>query len=151
MDNNLKRLSENFYPGLIWGIIILIFTGLPGYYIPETITVGKELITVNENGWLSPDKIIHFIMFCGLSFLSLWGYRANFCLNGKSYRIKAILFVSLLTIAYSGLTELLQKYIFTERYCNIFDFMENVVGCILGIIIFIIYYKKKLQKKYTKN
>ena len=51
---------------------------------------------------------------------------------------KVLLFAMLTGIAYGGLTELLQKYVFTGRTCSIYDFIANVAGCIiaLGIILF---------------
>ncbi len=51
-----------------------------------------------------------------------------------------------MSIAYGGLTEFMQKYVFTNRYGSIFDFIADTIGCILGIIFFLFIVQKKLKK-----
>ena len=85
-------------------------------------------------------------MFTGLSFLTIWGYRKEYCERDKAYRVNLQLIVLLTTVTYGGITELLQAYIFNGRYGSIFDFMADVIGCILGIFIFKLVFRKKMIK-----
>ncbi len=133
----MKRLSESFYPGLICASIIMVLMGLPGKYFPTVISFWD---------WLTPDKIVHLILFAVLSFLSLWGYRKILFDPNYKDRKKIIITISLISIAYGGLTELMQKYVFINRYGSIFDFIADTIGCILGIIFFLFIVQKKLKK-----
>lgn len=47
---------------------------------------------------------------------------------------------------YGALTELMQKYVFVNRYGSYFDFLANSIGCVLGVIVFYLYLKKKIKK-----
>ncbi len=111
--------------------------GLPGRCFPTV---------VNFWDWIGPDKIVHFLLFGILAFLALWGYRNKMLSNSNSYKRKTFLLTFILTISYGGLTELLQKYIFINRYGSIFDFIADAIGCVLGIIVFFFCFKKKLKK-----
>ena len=115
----------------------MVLMGLPGKCFPTV---------VNFWDWIGPDKIVHFILFGTFSFLTLWGYRNKLLSKNISYTRKAFLLSFILIISYGALTELLQKYIFINRYGCIFDFYADAIGCVLGIIIFYLYFKKKLKK-----
>ena len=111
--------------------------GLPGKYFPTVVCFWD---------WLSPDKIAHLILFAALSFLSLWGYRNLLFDPNYKNRKKFIAITSLITIAYGGLTELMQKYVFINRYCSVFDFIADTIGCVIGVIIFSFLIQKKNEK-----
>ena len=139
----LKRLSEGIYPGLICAIIIMVLMGLPGKYFPTVVSFWD---------WLGPDKIVHLFLFAVQSFLLLWGYRKKLHTKNISYIKKAFMLTLLLSISYGGLTELLQKYTFTNRYGSLYDFYADAIGCVLGVIVFFLFYKKKLKKiKISEN
>lgn len=135
--NKLKRLSEGIYPGLFFTIVILVLLGLPGNYLP-TVTSFWDVI--------APDKIVHFILFFTLSFLSIWGYRNTLYKKDKRYTIRLFIIVLASNIAFGGLTELLQKHVFHYRSSDISDFFADAIGCIIGISTFFFVYKKKLKK-----
>ena len=133
----VKRLSERFYPGLICAIFIMVLMGLPGKYFPTVVCFWD---------WLGPDKIAHLLLFATFSFLSLWGYR-NILFNiDHPNRKRLFLIISLISILYGGLTELLQKYLFINRYCSLYDFLADTIGCLLGIITFHFLVQKKIKK-----
>lgn len=133
----MKRLSENFYPGLISAILIMVIMGLPGNCFPTVVSFWD---------WLGPDKIVHLFVFGILSFSMLWGYRKKIITQNATSRKYAYLLTILLSISYGGLTELLQKYVFINRYGSIYDLIANAIGCVLGVIVFFLCYKKKLKK-----
>ena len=115
----------------------MILVGLPGSCFPTVKTFWE---------WLGPDKIVHLVMFGLQAFLIPFGYRSDYRQRDDAYR-KRLLWLSLLVAAaYGGLTELLQKYVFTGRNGSLFDFYADVTGCILGVFIFKMSYRKKMKK-----
>ncbi|MBR5603743.1 MAG: VanZ family protein [Bacteroidales bacterium] len=114
----------------------MVLLGLPGSCFPTVVDFWD---------WLGPDKIIHFILFGSLEFLSLWGYRKKIS-SGNNYKRKVYPLTFFLSMIYGGLTEILQKYIFINRYGSIYDFFADAIGCVIGVIIFNFYAKKKLKK-----
>lgn len=139
----MKRLSEDFYPGLIIAIFIMVIMGLPGNYFPKVVSFWD---------WLGPDKVIHLIVFGMLSYSMLWGYRKKILSHDVRYIKKFFLLTLLLSVSYGALTELMQKYVFINRFGSIYDFIADAIGCVLGAIVFFLYYKKKVKKnKNTAN
>ena len=82
-------------------------------------------------------------MYAVFAFLCLWGYRKQFVSNGITYRRKAILLAIVISIAYGGLTELMQEYIVRTRTGDWVDFVADIIGTLLGASIFYLFYKKK--------
>ena len=139
----MKRLSEDFYPGLIIAIFIMVIMGLPGNYFPKVVSFWD---------WLGPDKVIHLIVFGMLSYSMLWGYRKKILSHDVRYIKKSFLLTLLLSVSYGALTELMQKYVFINRFGSIYDFIADAIGCVLGAIVFFLYLKKKVKKnKNTAN
>ncbi len=126
------QFTRNLWPGAIWAFIALLLTGLPGNYFPTIRSFWD---------WLSPDKIVHLIIFGTLSFLILWGYRSQYITSDQRY--KFLVWATVASIFYGGLTEILQKEVFVGRDGNIFDFLANVVGAFLGTLLFYLLYRKK--------
>ena len=133
----MKRLSESFYPGLICASIIMLLMGLPGKYFPTVVCFWD---------WLGPDKIVHLMLFGTLPFITLWGYRKLLFDINYPHRKKIFIIIGLISICYGGMTELLQKYLFINRYGSIYDFIADTAGCILGLIFFHLLVQKKLKK-----
>ena len=139
----MKRLSEDFYPGLIIAIFIMVIMGLPGNYFPKVVSFWD---------WLGPDKVIHLIVFGMLSYSMLWGYRKKILSHDVQYIKKSFLLTLLLSVSYGAITELMQKYVFINRFGSIYDFIADAIGCVLGAIVFFLYFKKKVKKnKNTAN
>jgi len=92
------------WPALACALLILIISGIPSNQIPEIPTFLN---------WLSPDKIVHVIIFGVLSYLILFGNRQQYlkCKNRSYYIIIAVL----LSAVYGLITELLQYFVFIGR------------------------------------
>ena len=133
----MKRLTKDFYPGLITAIVIMRLMGTPGNCFPNVTSFWD---------WLGPDKIVHFIVFGILSFSMIWGYREKIISQNSNTQKKYYLLTLLLSISYGAFTEILQKYIFINRYGSIYDFIADAIGCVLGVIVFFYYFKKKIKK-----
>jgi len=128
---------KNFWPGIIWGCVILALTLLPGNYFPQ---VGSF--------WnlFSPDKLVHLFIFGVFGFLLLTG-------TYKQYpdTINRYIFVwPLLVVVLMGVvTETLQAVLPIGRDANIYDLIANIIGCLLGWVTFSELRKKK--KKYLQT
>ena len=113
----------------------MILCGLPGSCFPKVRAFWD---------WLGPDKIVHLVMFACFSLSIMFGYRKEYCEKGKAYRVNLQLITFIVSVLYAALTELLQAYVFIGRYSSIYDFFANVIGCVLGIFIFKIIFRKKM-------
>ena len=113
------------------GIIILVLTGLPGSCFPRV----KPVVGL--------DKVAHLLMYATFAFFCLWGYRKQFISNGMAYRKKAILLAVVISIAYGGLTEIMQEYLVPSRIGDWVDFAADTVGTLVGVGIFYLFYREK--------
>lgn len=131
---HLKALLKSQWPGILWSIIILVLTGLPGNYFPQVTTFWD---------WLAPDKAVHLFIFGVLTFLLLLGHRKQYPL--KKFRYRPVVFTITVSILYGGLTEFLQSNVFINRDGNVYDFLANTLGCLLGALVFYLAFRKKNQ------
>jgi len=128
----LERLTRNSIPGILCGIVILILTGLPGSLFPRV----KPAIGL--------DKVAHVIMYAGFAFACLWGYRKQFVSNDLSYKKRAILLTIIISIAYGGLTEIMQETITVlHRSGDWRDLIADSIGTGLGILVFYLFFRHK--------
>ncbi len=127
----LDKLTRNSFPGILCGIIILVLTGLPGSVFPKV----KPVVGI--------DKVVHVIMYAGFAFLCLWGYRKQFVSNGKAYRTRALLTTASISVAYGGITELMQEYLVPTRTGDWIDFLADAVGTLVGLLVFCLFFKNK--------
>jgi VanZ family protein len=130
----LKRFFINQWPAILWALFVILITGLPGNYFPEVKSFWD---------WMSPDKVVHLFIFGVFSFLVMHGSRAQYFKGNHRY----VIVITLLTgIAYGGLTELLQYYVFIGRHGNYFDFYANVAGTISGVALFMLLNRKNKKR-----
>jgi len=122
---------RRFWPSLLWALVILILTGIPGKYIPEMVGFWD---------WIGPDKFVHLFIFGTLSFLIFYNLRTQYPTFKK--RFIPVLTVLGITIAYALLTEILQATVFIGRDGNVYDFMANTVGAMAGWLVFRIRFRK---------
>ncbi|HOT88303.1 MAG TPA: VanZ family protein [Bacteroidales bacterium] len=127
------------YPGITWAIFILIVLGIPGDQLSN-----RPFLQIPYF-----DKIIH----TGLFFILVFLLSRGFLFQQKFsflYRF-TIPLVLVIGIAYSGLTELLQAFVFKGRTADINDFIFDVVGCFGGVYVFLFMKKIKLIKEKNKQ
>ena len=128
----MERLTRNSIPGILCGIVILILTGLPGSLFPRV----KPAIGL--------DKVAHILMYAGFAFACLWGYRKQFVSNGLSYQKRAIFLTILISIAYGGLTEIMQETItILHRSGDWRDLIADSIGTGFGVLIFYLFFRRK--------
>jgi len=80
-------------------------------------------------------------MFGMLSFLLLYGMREQYF--KLKYRFFYVSGFIILSMAYGLLTEILQATVFVGRNGNLYDFLADSLGAILGWLTFYLMYRKK--------
>ena len=91
------------------------------------------------------DKIVHTILFLGLSgvlFFDNTGY-----LRFPISKIKIFLSSFILPVATGGLVEILQAFVTKTRSGDLFDFLFDVLGALLGWGIALLINSRYLTKK----
>lgn len=130
-------------PGLIWTMLIALLTLMPGNYIPK-ITPFLD--------WFSPDKLVHLFLFGIYAFLLLEGFsrQDRFPVLKKH----PILISLLIGIVFAFLIEAMQKYVIPGRNGNLYDFLADAIGSLLGYLCWRIFRrneKKNLQSSKNYN
>jgi len=113
-------LKYNFW-GIIWGLLIILLTSIPGRVFPKL----PKFIDL-----LQPDKLIHLFIFGIYVFLQIRGFSLQDAFPGV--RKHAVLLALLIGLMLGAGTELLQEYAIPNRLCSVHDFTANVAGCFLG-------------------
>jgi len=73
------------------------------------------------------DKVIHFVMFFGLTFLGGWRYRTK-----PTASTRGLLIWTAVYIAYAGLDEWLQQFV--RRSTSLNDFWANLAGIVVATL-----------------
>ena len=110
-----------YFPAIIWALIILILSGYPGKYIPEVPV------------WQF-DKLVHSTIYAILSFCLLIPYYQQYIERNK--RLQIGLLIIFISTFYGGFMEILQNSIFINRSGNWYDFIANMIGGIIGVILY---------------
>jgi VanZ family protein len=117
-----------------WSLIILILSWIPGNYIPRTISF---------RDWLGPDKLAHLIMYGVLSFIYLRAFAKYYDI--RKFRVRYILGALIVGMIFGFITEWIQRHPFIGRNGNIFDFGADILGSVIGILAFHIFYRRKIE------
>ena len=111
---------------IIWAGIIFLLILMPGQQFPAL------------GNLFSFDKFAHTGVFAILVFLMIVGFTKQYTFPKlREHSVKYSLLISLL---YASILELGQALI-PDRYANFYDMAFNIVGVLLGYLIFIIIYK----------
>lgn len=127
---------KNFWPAIAWAIFVFCLSALPGNAFPRVVRFWD---------WFQPDKIVHIVFYGLFSFLILYGFTRQYNLQKNRYTFLIITF--LIGTVFGLMLEVMQHYVFTGRNGNIYDFIANVLGTLIGISIFWFL----LRKKYIKH
>lgn len=135
LGNQLRRANRKQWgklfnyslPPLCWMAIILLLIGIPGYKFPSS-------------DLLSADKFIHFGLYFVLSFLWMQAFIKQSSV--PMLRFEAGFYTLLIGIVYSGLTEILQGFLFIQRSADVLDFLANATGSFAGFFFFRIFIRR---------
>ena len=115
----MKAAFRYYWPAILWALFILIIC---------SIKLGK----VSESPLFFPgfDKLVHCGFFFVMIVFSLTGYIRQQSSGILSYTV--VLLITVLIIAYGGIIELLQLYIFTWRSGEWNDLFADTIGALMG-------------------
>lgn len=109
---------------MLWALFILILCGIPGRDIPHISFL--EL--------LSFDKFVHAGVFFVLILLTVRGSALQTRFSFLSQYPNVI--SGLLCVLYGGILELLQDAVFEERSADLYDFIANSFGVLIGLMFY---------------
>ena len=109
---------------LLWAVLVLFLCGMPGRDIPHISFL--ELVSF--------DKFVHAGIFFVLQVLLIRGFVLQS--NYSNLQRHAKIFALLICVAYGGSLEIMQDVVFTERSADVFDFIANSFGCMLGFWLY---------------
>jgi glycopeptide antibiotics resistance protein len=116
---------------MLWALIILILCGIPGKDIPHISFL--ELLSV--------DKFVHAGIFFVLILLTIRGLVLQ--IKYAVLKEKAKIIAAFICIAYGGLLEVMQGTLFKERSADVYDFIANTSGCLVGLLLY-----EKMERKF---
>lgn len=90
---------------------------------------------------LSFDKLAHMLMFALQFWFLAIGLVKQYKFSYKRNRASSIAF--LIAVSYGGLIELMQGYVLSGRTMDIMDMIANIIGAIIGWILFRIFNRKR--------
>lgn len=112
--------KNRYLPAIIWALLILTLSALPKSNVPKI-----ELPYI--------DKVVHFCMYFGLSWLLCLGYFIKYNNNLKFI----ILFTIMLLSSVFGIKmELIQFKLNIGRSMEFNDIVANSFGAFFGVLIF---------------
>lgn len=117
---------------LLWALLIFILCAIPGRDIPHISFL--ELLEF--------DKFIHAGLFFILVMLVIRGFslQTSFSVLKNSPMLLAFS----ICVVYGGALELMQGAFFAEREADIYDFIANTFGSLIGLILF-----RKINKRVS--
>jgi glycopeptide antibiotics resistance protein len=126
---------RNFRSVILWSIFIWALSLFPGRYLPGIPDFFQLL---------KPDKIIHLILFATFVYLLLQSILKQY--GYVFFRFYGTIIALITGIGFGALTEYLQYSMNINRSGNIYDFIANTLGCLLGLALFLILRRKKMRK-----
>lgn len=115
-------MKQLWYP-FVWFLVILALCATPGKDIPHISFL--ELLAF--------DKWVHAGIFFVLVLLMIRGFRLQ---NGGWLFVNAFLISTVFSIAYGGVLEILQGAVFEDRSADIYDFIANSFGALVGVVLY---------------
>jgi VanZ family protein len=121
---------KKYLPAILWAAFIMVICGIPGDAVPAIYV-------------FSFDKLGHSIIFFILYVLIL----APLQKDGR-HNFRQHLTATILTIAFAGLTEILQDHVFINRNGEVMDFLADSLGAVLGYFFISLVENTRLYKKF---
>ena len=109
---------------MLWALLIIVLCGIPG----------RDIQHISFLELLSFDKFVHAGIFFVLIVLTIRGFllQTTFENIRKSSRVISLL----ICVTYGGFLELMQSAVFEERSADIYDFVANSFGCLVGLFLY---------------
>lgn len=117
-------------PGILWLILLIALSLAPGDEMPQHVV-----------SLFAFDKLMHWFFYGMLTHLWLVGLKKQYVYSWL--KRKALLVVVLGVIVLGVIIELIQGSVISGRYFEIWDILANIIGCLMGILLFRFIYGKE--------
>jgi len=135
----IKILKYIFPPLLVAAVIFYLCCIIQSNDVPD----------VEWDFFISEDKVVHFLMYFGLSGVASFMYIYEN--KGRIIVLKLILFAILLPILYGGFIEILQDKYYPERSGDWFDFLADALGSLSVLPLALQVRRWYLNKQYIES
>lgn len=125
---------RHLVPSLTWTCVILFLYAIPGSSLPSA----------RLYEFLPLDKVAHFFVFLGYVLMLNVGIAKQIGLD--SICRKASVYALLVSVGVGVFLELIQGTVFVERTTDFIDLLINVLGSLVGIVIFKMLYKQPFAR-----
>lgn len=119
-------------PSLFWTLLVILLSLAPAQSIPE--------VSFKFKGF---DKLVHGVMYCGLTFLWITGFKRQY--KSKKIREKAFTIVLSGAFVLGIIMEGMQHFFIKNRYFEELDLIANGIGCIFGLLFFRLVYNSSYK------
>lgn len=120
----MKKFLVKIYPGILSGICILVIIYL---------TLAPKPLPDVDLGFDFSDKIAHLLLFFVATCVFYFDYIKN--RYPRHPRLDVVVAITLSSIIFGGLIELLQELMGMGRHQDIYDFVFNTIGAVLAFVI----------------
>jgi VanZ family protein len=127
MNTAFPKLISTYWRSILWFFIISILLFIPGSKLPK-----QEIFQIP-----GLDKIIHFGLFLILEWLLLF----DSAIKKANDNLIDVLKISLTAVVFAVLTELIQRYLISERIGDINDLCMDLIGLFVGVLSYPIFYR----------
>lgn len=126
----MKSSFRYFFPSIAWFVFSTILLTLPGSAFPQE----------NWLSWIWFDKWVHIGMFGIMTLLLCRGFfKKKIAVETHT---QFFIMSGFLCLGYGVAMEFVQKYYIPNRSFDIGDIIADGVGCLLGVVVSLKFYKK---------
>jgi VanZ family protein len=122
-------VKKNILPVFIAVIILLL-----------SLSGAESFGKMNFMGLKHADKAVHSIMYFVLAFVLFYQNRA--IINNS----KKLLVLAIIPLLFGAIIEFLQSWLTTTRKGDVFDFLFNIIGIVIAIIVWRLF--REIYKPY---
>ena len=130
----ILKTGNSLLKSIIWGIIILLGSTIPGNKISRVALLELKHI----------DKLLHFMMYFIFSLILYFDLRKY--INALKIKYFVYLYIFFISLVWGIIIELIQYYILSYREGNVADIMANISGILIGILCILLAEKYLLKK-----
>ncbi len=128
----MKPLSfKQFLPAIAFLAFTFFLFTLPGQELPDLSWAAK----------INFDKMVHLGLFTILVFVFSYPFKKS--THNNAQRKKWFLYITLISIIYGVIIEIIQKYFVVNRSYDIVDITADTLGASIGYIIAMFLFKAK--------
>ena len=107
------------------------------YWIAIFVLTHRQLGDIGKPPFPEADKVVHFVLYFGLTWIGGWRLRAN----PAGHSLTTLVVWAGIYVAYGGIDEWLQSYV--GRTMSLYDWFADVAGVAAASIVIVLSKKRK--------